>query len=221
MNVENMNEDERAVLTAVMYNLIFLNDCAINSLLTALDKLQASKYYRHDVRRWAAVIRKDMRAYNILLDKATDGKIDFIASLNDEYAVQVDLDLLKLNEAAKIELGRLRYADAELLASLYIAGTLMAGTCNNNDHAFDQFPEYKHWHRRFRWLRLTDMTQAFERLMAGFRKMAGVTGYEDRLDRNMNVMNGFKVLGKKFSDADNIIDTYNRHAEVYDSDRLN
>lgn len=218
LNVEKLTSDERTILSAVMYNLIFMNDLTMSAMFDALEKIHDSRYYRHQIKRGVNLIRKDMREYNAKLNKKTGGRIEFIADLNDTYAEQLNVDLLKLNETTKNELNRTHTQDAELIASIYIATTLILGSCYNNDHAFDSFPELRMWSPRFRWLKLTHICNAFLNLVKSLKRETGCNDYEERLDECVNIQNGFKILANKLQDTDNIIATCNRHADTWDAE---
>lgn len=209
------NDKDKASLTAVMYNLVFMNDLTISVVFDCLTKLESSEFWRNGVKRWASSVRHEMRRYSMKFkDVIGDKMIGFIADLSDKYEEQTNIDLFKLRNACLMTLGN--KPNADLASEVYIAMTFLFGSCNNNDSCLNGFPHLKSYHGRFKWMRLTNLSKAFLKLSIEFDKMLGYT-YQIQLDNSNNVINGFKAIAYKLSNADNIIETCNSYAREWES----
>ena len=215
--IDKLNDYDRTAVTAVMYNLIFMNEIAISSMFDTMDLIEHSPYYRHKTKYWIGIVRNEMRTYNKLLDKRTGGHISFLADLNDDYEDKLQMDLWKLRNVCKNALTRAHIGGTDIIVSLYVSGTLVAGACHNNDHSFDGFPHLRQYQRSFRWMRLTKMENAFIHMVNEVNKELRVE-YQGLLDDDNDVQNGFKALANKLHDADSIIDTCNEHASKWEEE---
>lgn len=208
---EKLTSHERLAVTAVMYNIIFVNETAVSAMFEAMNSLEESPCYRHKIKYWAGVVRRLMREYNQKLDKRSGGHIEFLAGLNDRYEEQLGLDLFKLRNACVLALQRHHVPEPNLSAQIYVAATLVSSSCRTVDHCFDSYPDYKHYGRFFAWMRLSAMERAFINLCTEYAKEIK-RPFQLLLDEDMNVQNGFRALANKLRNADNIIDTANEHA---------
>ena len=212
---ESLSPEDRTATVAVMYNIIFLNELAVCQMFNCMNEIEESKYYRHKVKKRIAKVRKLMKDYNSLLNRRTGGRIDFLADLNDKYEEQLDLDVWKLRNACLNVIEKAHLKEKSLIVSLYVSATLICGSCHNVDHCMDGFDHLKYFRKYFRWMRLTEMEQAYIHMVVDVNNMLKVD-YQPLLDADLNVQNGFKVLANKLHDADNIIDTCNEHAREWD-----
>ena len=204
------NREDRAAVTAVMYNNIFMNDTAISLIFDALAKLEKTRYWCNGVKRWASVVRHNLRRYSMKFDKVIGGKMmGFLADLNDKFEESVKLDLFKLRNACLLRLGNRN--DADLAVDVYLAVTFSFGSVHNNDECFSSFPHLKHFQRNFKWMRLTNVSNSLEKMVKEFNKILGYA-YQDELDSDLNVMNGFQTIANRLSNSDAIIQLCNDHA---------
>ena len=208
------SEHDKACVTVVMYNLIFCNELAITAMFDAIQKLKATPYYRHAVKRWGNMCQAEMKLYNGMLNKRSGGHIEFIADLNDIYEEYLNVDVMRLRNVTKMRLDREHIEDSELKAYIYTAATLSLAALHNNNHAFDGFPELKYLHRRFKWMRISSLSATFIKMTDALHKMAA-DDYSDLLNDDQQVMTGFKVLANKLHDGDDIITILNQHADQW------
>ena len=203
-------KEDRAIITAVMYNNIFMNDTAISLIFDALTNLESSQYWCRGVKRWGNVVRKHLRKYSMRFKKIIGDKMTyFLADLNDKFEESVKIDLFKLRNSCLLVLRN--KPDAELVTDVYLAYNFAFGAVHNNDECFSSFPHLNRFKRNFRWMRLTDISEAIEKMVESFNKMIGYN-YHSGLDRNMNVINGFRTIANRLSDSDEIIQLCNDHA---------
>ena len=208
------SEHDKACVTVVMYNLIFCNELAITAMFDAIQKLKATPYYSHAVKRWGNMCQAEMKLYNGMLNKRSGGHIDFIADLNDIYEEYLNVDVMRLRNVTKMRLDKEHISESELKAYIYTAATLSLAALHNNDHAFDGFPNLKYLHRRFKWMRISSLSGSFLKMAGAWHKMTA-DDYSDMLNDDQQVMTGFKVLANKLHDGDDIITILNRHSEEW------
>ena len=212
--VSVLSEDVRAAVTAVMYNLIFCNEIAMQSMFDVMNAVEATPYYRHGVKKWIGVVRQRMRTYNIELNKHTGGYISFLADLNDKYCDALTDDMFRLRNVALMALRKQKIHNAELKADMYVAMTFALSSTHNIEHGFDGFPHLKVYRRCFTWmLRLmNDITGACKKFNSEFDRAVGGDDYSSILDKDTAVENGFMVIANILHDGDGIIQCCNEHA---------
>ena len=212
--VSALSEDVRAAITAVMYNLIFCDEIALQSMFDTMNTVEGTPYYRHGVKKWIGVVRQRMRTYNIELNKHTGGYIDFLADLNDKYCDALADDIFRLRNVTLMTLRRHKIVNAELKADMYVAMTFAMSSVHNIEHGFDGFPHLKVYRRKFVWMHklMSDILGAYKKVNSEFDKAIGGDDYSKILDEDSNVENGFKVIANVLHDGDGIIQCCNEHA---------
>lgn len=219
MKEENLTERDRAILTAVLYNGVFMNDLAITAIYDAFELLADANFCQHKIKFWMQKVQTNIRNYNRLLNRKTGGRIEFIADLNDLYEEQTKFDLWKLQNTTVNALSKLKRPYPELTAKLYVAESLVKGSCHNNDKCLSSFPELAYYHRSFKWLKLTRIDLALTNLCVEIWKSRVIPkGYVSILDENSDVCNGFKSLANKLRNSDNILTICNKHAIAWEKE---
>jgi hypothetical protein len=218
--VSALSEDVRAAITVVMYNLIFCDEIAMQSMFDMMNRIEETPYYRHGVKKWIGVVRQRMRTYNIELNKHTGGYISFLADLNDKYCDALADDLFRLRNVALMALRRHKIGNAELKAEMYVAMTFALSSVHNIEHCFDGFPHLKAYRRKFVWMHrlMNAIVGAYKQFNAELDKAVGGDDYTDLLDADRDVENGFKVIANVLHDGDGIIQCCNEHATEWEKE---
>lgn len=215
---EELDEVGRTALSAIMYNIMFVNDLAVGAICDAFEQIDNAGLAKHRVKHWMTITRTHIRDYNKKLDKKSGGFIEFLADLYDQFESENELDLYKLRNSIMLVLDKRRVSHSRVVAELYMAMTFTLGAINNVEHCMDGFPEYKHFKKFFNWLELRDIKASFSSVAKELGKVLKDDDVLNILDADMNVQNGFKVIAQRVSDADKIVEVCNRHASAWDEE---
>lgn len=210
------NVEDRLIVTAVMYNSFFVNDTALNFAFNALGMLEQTEYWRQGVRRWGGVVRQYMRAYNMTITRKIGAKyMSFIADLHDRVEERLQLDIIRLRNACLLRLGKRK--DAGLLSEIFLAGEVLLGACHNNDECFGHHKHLNYLQPRFRFMRLTNVANAFVKMQTAFNRIVG-DEYCKLLTSDNVVANGFQALANKLRSADDIVLMASEQAEEWEKE---
>lgn len=212
--VSELSEDVRAAITVVMYNLIFCDEIAMQSMFDMMNRIEGTDYYRHGVKKWVGVVRQRMRTYNIELNKHTGGYISFLADLNDKYCDALADDMFRLRNVALMSLRKHKIGNADLKSEMYVAMTFALSSVHNIEHGFDGFPHLKVYRRCFTWMHriMNNVVGAYRKFNSELDKALGGDDYSALLDDDKGVENGFRVIANTLHDGDGIIQCCEKHA---------
>lgn len=214
--VDNLSLVDRTALTAVMYNLMFTNDCAVSMIQDAFEELEKTGLSRHKIKRWVGVTKWHIKVYNQSLNEHTGGLIDFLADLYEMWDEEIKADIIKLKNSAIMVLNKHKIKYAKLIAYIYIATSLITESLASNDHCMDSkdFKNIRYFHSRFTWLRLTDVHKAFGNAVIEIHKVLRMVDAFKLMDDDLNVNNGFKVIAHRFNDPSLILKVCGDHAKL-------
>lgn len=217
--LSEISNTDKAALTAVMYNLMFLNDLAVTTIHEAMYSIEGLELDKHAVKKWMKRCRIEIRNYNMQLDIRTGNYIEFLADLNNKYETEWKEDLWKLKNAVIFALYKAKINNdiAELITDMYVASVFICGTNHNNDHCMDSFPHLWRWKCRYEWMKLSRLEEAYMKLVDAVKKKVKLPDYESMLDGNQSINIGYRVIANKLQNADRILTICNNYAEKWDA----
>lgn len=203
----------RTSLTAIMYNIMFMNDVAVSYVFDTLEELKKLPLYKGIVKYRVKITESYMKQYNAELAKRSKNMTAFIADVNDEMQELISGDLQKLEFATRNILQKHHVPNVDLMTKLSIAVTLLDASCHNAEYAthFDyKNVDVNYYSRRFRWLKLTKVNDAFKNLSNIIEKEnSKLANYNVDLRKYIEIDNGFTIVVEKLKDVHNIFKILN------------
>lgn len=172
------------------------NEIAWLALDEALSQLKPSKYYRHEVKRWAKTALKRYQEYEEMHHRNFDERyqifIDYLDSIDDLFKK----DIFLLTMSIKQHLDKFGEKDTKIKAIVETADILLENACLSFDWLFDDLAKESGYNFRRFFLkgRLTGVYSAWQNVVKSICK---VESKHINLDKDKNTSLAFEVIRKK------------------------
>lgn len=210
--IDKFDKRTRALLIVIMYNIIFTNDVATSYVFSTLEELEKLPMYKGAIKRNANIVHRYLRDYNAKMGKRIKELAYFLADINDELESQLSIDLMKLENAVRMELSRCHVPNIDMATKMSVAYTMCDVAVSNCDAAIDtQEQKIRFYASPLRKYKIENITKSFYKLCKLIQKENDkLADYHCDLTNKTDVANGFLIIVQKLKNGEFILDILNK-----------
>lgn len=95
---EEIDKDTNGLVTSLTYMILFVNDQVYNYTVSLMEAIRNSEHYRHNAKRTANAIEREINAYQILLDHGVSGSANRITSLSSTINMLAQMSRITISD---------------------------------------------------------------------------------------------------------------------------
>lgn len=205
------NSGEEAVLTCIMYSILFTNDLLNSNIFDMLCELKSSGFYKEKVKFRVKNLERAIKHYNGFINKTRHA--GFIADMNDLFLEKVSHDMLVASHTIINYFKREKVPYPDLMGMMAVCDVLCVEACRTVDDNIKVHSTKYPYVTRFSKLRVDKIAAALICLSHALEdEMWKIRHYNVDLRKQDDIQMAFKIIREKLNDPNVIMDIL----EAYD-----
>lgn len=201
--------DDNYILTTAIYNIMYVNDLACNSVTEMLDYV---KDQDKETRKIYGALAKRQRTYESILSKIIPNNMDFLAEYNSQMYEVVFPKIEKLTNEIEFSLKSIGTENSKFIALAEVARTIIGYSVVNVENRVKECLKYKKNAVHLRQYKLNDMLKIAENLSCWTSRKCKALN----LNKCENIMTAYRELDKVLTDKEVINEALYKAKDFYE-----